>query len=420
MLLHLSEGPRYTVNRITFVGNTRTHDDVIRREMLLVEGALFSTVALRESLRRLNQLGYFKPLAGTEKEIQITKTVDREDAVDVKITLEEQDGNQLQYGGGVSQSDGLFGNLSYTIPNFLGGGESLKFFGQRGARSSMYQLSLTKPYLFNRTTAGVDLFSSKVDFLTGSNSVGYSEARSGISVTASHALLEQTRLSFTYAYEAIDTSTSQSVVGGLTGRYVESRITPSFVHNTVDNLLTPRQGRRITARAEFAGGWLGGTGNYIRPQLEVAQYIPHTRRTAIGLRANAGWLRPFGAMTTPPFHLRYFLGGENQIRGFDLRTVGPTDSENRVIGGDKYLLFNAEYYVDLHPRLRFVLFHDAGQAYSESQSIDVRQLRSSSGIELRVLVPKLNVPLRFIYGVNTKRDESQPARAVKLAFGLAW
>jgi outer membrane protein insertion porin family len=83
VLLHLSEGPRYTVNRITFVGNTRTHDDVIRREMLLVEGALFSTVALRESMRRLNQLGYFKPLAGTEKEIQITKAVDRDDAVDV-------------------------------------------------------------------------------------------------------------------------------------------------------------------------------------------------------------------------------------------------------------------------------------------------------------------------------------------------
>jgi outer membrane protein insertion porin family len=203
-------------------------------------------------------------------------------------------------------------------------------------------------------------------------------------------------------------------------RHAESRITTEFVHNTIDDPFTPRHGRRIAARAEFAGGLLGGATNYIRPEVEAVQYFSHTPRTALGLRLKAGWLGPFGETQVPPYNARYFLGGENQIRGVDARTVGPTDSENRAIGGDKFVLFNAEYYFDIHRRVRLVLFHDAGQAYSETQPLTMRQLRSSSGVELRVVLPKLNVPLRLIYGWNTDRDPFQPASAFKFAFGMAF
>jgi outer membrane protein insertion porin family len=410
--LHLSEGPRYTVNRLTFVGNIRTHDEVIRREMRLVEGAPFSTAALRESLSRLNELGYFKPLNGSDKEIQITKATGRVDAVDVTIFVEEQDRNRFEYGGGLSQTDGLFGNVSYVNPNFLGRGESLRFFSQQGARSSTNQLAFMKPYLLNRITAGVDLFSNGIDFPADGAAPGYSVQRRGISATASYALRRRSRVSVTYAYESIGVT--------LDARHVESRVAPGFAFDTVDNPLTPRRGSRITARVDIAGGLLGGTTNYIRPEIEVVQYIPHTSRTALGVRASAGRVRPFGSTNAAPYYLRYFLGGENQIRGVGIRTVGPIDSERRAIGGDKYVLFNAEYYFDAHPRVRLVLFHDAGQAYSESEPIDLRQLRSSSGIELRLLVPKLTVPVRFIYGLNTGRDEFQPARVFKFAVGLAW
>jgi outer membrane protein insertion porin family len=412
VVLHLSEGPRYIVNRITFVGNTRTHDDVIRREMRLVEGAPFSTAALRESLSRLNQLGYFKPLQGTAKEVHITKTTDRPDALDVTICVEEQDRHRLEYGGGLSQTDGLFGNVSYVDPNVLGGGESLRFSSQQGARSSTYQLAFSKPYLRNRITAGVDLFSNKIDFLANGTAPGYTVERRGISARAGYALRQRSHLFLSYAYESIGTT--------LDARHVESRVTPGFAFDTIDNPLTPRRGSRITAHVDIAGGLLGGTTNYIRPEMEVVQYVPHTSRTALGVRASAGWVKPFGSTNAAPYYLRHFLGGENQIRGVDIRTVGPIDSEGRAVGGDKYVLFNAEYYFDAHPRVRLVLFHDAGQAYAESQPIDLRQLRSSSGIELRLLVPKLNVPLRFIYGLNTRRDEFQPARAFTFAVGVAW
>jgi outer membrane protein assembly factor BamA len=204
------------------------------------------------------------------------------------------------------------------------------------------------------------------------------------------------------------------------GRYIESRITPSFVYKTVDNPFQPRSGQRLTINMPIAGGILGGTTNYLRPEAEAIVYIPHTRRTALGMRANAGLLRPYGGTRTLPYYLRYVLGGEYQIRGVELRSVGPLDEDSRVVGGDKFVLFNAEYYLDVFGPVRALVFHDAGQAYGDDEPINLRKLRTSSGVELRVMVPMLNVPFRLIYAWNVYRDTFQPARALKFAVGTTF
>jgi outer membrane protein insertion porin family len=121
-----------------------------------------------------------------------------------------------------------------------------------------------------------------------------------------------------------------------------------------------------------------------------------------------------------PYYLRYFLGGENQIRGTDIRTVGPLDSSNRALGGNKFLLFNAEYYLDLFGPVRLLAFHDAGQAFDESHPFNFRDFRTSSGGELRVFLPVLNVPVRLIYFVNVYRDNFQPSRGFKFAIGTTF
>ena len=100
--------------------------------------------------------------------------------------------------------------------------------------------------------------------------------------------------------------------------------------------------------------------------------------------------------------------------------MGPTDINNRLIGGNKFVLFNAEYYVDLSSRIRALVFHDAGQAFAEGQPLDLRKLRTSSGAELRVILPVLSVPFRLIYAVNTYRDAWQPAHAFKFAVGTTF
>lgn len=432
--IRIREGQQYFVHRIAFAGNTVTRDEVIRRELSLREAAVFNTEALKQSVRRLNQLGYFKPLE--DEAIAVEKTPDADNQVDVTLTVEEQNRNQLTFGAGASQYDGVYGTASFVTSNFLGRGESLSVGLQAGARSSFYQVALTEPYVFGRPiTAGIDLYSRKIDYAVVSNTVDYSEVRTGASLTAGYRPWRFTKWYTTYRYEVIDAAVSDALLASGTattgsglsiallgeGRHVQSSLQPVLVHDTVDNPYMPRSGTRLTGSLQYAGTFLGGTADFVRPELEAVLYIPTTRRTALGLRGQAGWIRPFSGSRTLPYYLRFFLGGETQIRGVDIRTVGPMDSNSVPLGGDKFVLFNAEYYLDVVPNLvRALLFHDAGQAFDERSAINLRELRTSSGVELRVQMPVLNVPFRLIYAWNVYRDAFQPARTFRFAVGTTF
>ena len=170
---------------------------------------------------------------------------------------------------------------------------------------------------------------------------------------------------------------------GIQGDFISSKVTPSFVHNTVDNPMFPFKGKRYTTSFAVAGGVLGGTVNYYKPTFEGIWYLPVSRTTNFGFRAMVSWLK--GTTELPPdfdpraedgnlifdveqtgipFFERFFLGGENQIRGYDIRSVGPRGENNSFLGGTKMMLFNAEYYIPIAGPLRAVLFFDAGQAFS--------------------------------------------------------
>jgi outer membrane protein insertion porin family len=446
--LRVQEGARYLINRITFVGNTTTRDQVIRRELRVYEGGVFNTEALKMSVRRLNQLGYFKPIED-QKNVKIDKTPDAADTVDLTLTLEEQNRNQVNFGAGMSELNGIFVNASFATTNFLGKGETLSVAVETGSRSNNFYASVTEPYVFDRPISlSASLFSRKTNYFLISSAPEYSEVREGASLTAGMALRGFSRLFGGYTYEIIDSKSSailstngasddaagddSPTLNGTSrtpptfnysideGRQVESRFEPTFVFDTVDSPFMPRRGMRITAGSRLAGGPLGGSVDYIRPEAEWIWYIPHTRRTAVGLRGQAGYLRPYGGTDSLPYYLRYFLGGENQIRGVDLRTVGPINEDNALIGGNKFVLFNAEYYLDIHSSVRALAFHDAGQAFHETRRMNLRELRSSSGVELRVVLPIVNMPFRLIQSWNVYRDAFQPKRSFRFAVGTTF
>jgi len=437
--LAMDEDKKYYVGKITFTGNTTTRDKVIRREVYLNEGDVFNTEALKLSIRRINQLGYFKPMEGAP---ELAPSSLGEDRLDVTFKVEEQNRNQFTFGGGVSGLEGPFLNASFSTSNFLGLGETVQLSAQTGARTKNYQVGVTEPYLFDRPiTAGIDLYSRKLDYLTAQGKVGYSEVRTGVSLTTGLPVGRRgfTRLYTSYTYELVDTSGVASLLNGTTttlssavsgepvfapfasdGRHPESRIVPSLVYNTVDSPFTPRRGMRLTASTAVAGGPLGGAVDYFKPDAEAVLYVPHTKHTALGLRGEASWITPFGGTNTLPYYQRFFLGGETQIRGVNVRTVGPVDLKNQAIGGNKFVLFNAEYYFDIGGPLRLLLFYDAGQAFAEHQYINLRELRTSTGVELRFVMPVLNVPFRLIYAFNPSRDSFQPAHTFKFAVGTTF
>jgi outer membrane protein insertion porin family len=451
LVLAMEEDKRYYVGKIRFTGNDTTRDKVIRREVYLNEGEVFNTEALKLSIRRINQLGYFKPMEGVPN---LEPSNGADDHLDVTFKVEEQNRNQFTFGGGVSGLEGTFINASFQTSNFLGLGETFSISAQSGRRTKNYQIAITEPYFLDRPiTAGFDVFKRKLQYESFANVPGFTREGTGLSLVFGIPVGRFSRMFSNYSYEVVNIQNITASTTGATptqvvdprsplfdpfflgeeGKRRESKVSPSFIYNTVDNPWTPRDGIKLTLSSPVAGGPLGGTLSYTEPDAEVIFYVPHTKRTALGMRAEVAWIRAYGdtAKIDPktgrngiPFYQRFALGGETQIRGYNIRSVGPIEraanGQLQVAGGNKFALFNAEYYVEIGGPLRFVLFFDAGQSFLEGEGFDLKKLRTSTGAELRFVMPVLNVPFRLIYAVNPHRDSFQPRSAFKFAVGTTF
>ena len=456
--IKMVEGKQYYVNRITLTGNTTTHDGVARRELRVYEGSVFDTQALKESIRRLNQLGYFKPLEGKGEEISVTPTPGKEGLVDIKLKFEEQNRNQISFGAGVSQFDGFFGQLSYQTMNFLGRGETLGINLQKGSRARQYQISFSEPYLFDRPiTAGAEVFSRQ--FIYPSQ---FTQESTGGNLVFGYPLKPNVRLFMGYGYEQVHITDinplyltaaalssnpilADSLLISSFGRRTVSKVTPSIVYNTINAPIFPTAGRRITGSIDIAG--LGGTTSFTRLRGEAIWYIPFgdkpNPRFSLGMRAEGQYIRPQGGTVVLPVFEKFFLGGEYSVRGFDMRSIGPRDTVSGVVtGGNKSLVFNAEFYIHIAGPVRFLLFYDAGQVRDRGESFAFGQdvirtqdpdrgllydpftdilitsgvyvpqrevigrvsaFKTSTGGELRFFMPVLNVPFRLIAAWNPSR-----------------
>jgi outer membrane protein insertion porin family len=439
--MRLTEGEQFLVDRITFVGNTTTRDNVIRRELRLVEGAVFNTEALKYSIRRLNQLGYFEQIDENDQQAIQVERNEGESTVDLTLALREQNRNQLTFGAGVSQYEGVFGQLAFQTANFLGRGESLTMSLQAGDRAQNYQLAFTEPFLFDRNiTAGFDVYKRALQYIGY-----YTQKSTGGNLLFGFPVADFSRMFVTYAYEQVKmtdlneafldptcvlrvegcTSVSLNDLSGISpealeslrrnpfvfdslligagGRRTVSKIVPSFVHNTVDNPIFPNTGRRVTASIDLA--MLGGNTQFYKPRFETIQFFRHTSRTSVGFRGQVEFIAPVGDTQTLPIFEKLFLGGEYNVRGFDIRSIGPSDpTSGLVLGGNKSLLFNAEYMFTVVPQVRLILFYDAGQVADDRQAFSMDKFRTSTGAEVRFFMPVLNVPFRLIFAANPQRE----------------
>jgi len=231
---------------------------------------------------------------------------------------------------------------------------------------------------------------------------------------------------------------------GAGGHRTISKITPSLIHNTIDNPMFPTTGKRFTASMDVAG--IGGDTAFFKPSLEGVLYLAHTRRTSVGMRAQFQYLGRYNSTDIIPIYERLFLGGEYSVRGFDIRTIGPkappvttipttpvfeegewpltaTYDSQIVIGGNKSLLFNAEYLISIAGPVRLVLFFDAGQARDFGERFAMDQFKTSTGAEVRFFMPVLNVPFRLIMAYNPHRtgvldNNYQPQKAWSFRFAV--
>jgi len=361
LTLNFDEGDQYFVHRIEFTGNNKTRDKVIRREILLDEGNLFSTTLWDLSILRINQLGYFDIIKNTEQEKGYDLTQDpKNHTVDILLKLREKGKNSIGFSGGVSGIAGNFVGINYATNNLFGLGETFSIEAQVGTYQKVYSIGFTKPYIWDRPiTAGFTVFDSHYHFdelrqlaiaeNINPNAIAqnpfsqalfqnFEQNSAGFTVFASTPLRRgfgHFGLTYSYSNSSIETfsTASQEFYSALDfGQFngpnqlrgiKQSQISPNYTYNTLNAALDPTRGKSIAATLQFSGGPLGGNVNTVRPLLEFKYFHPINHgRNSLGFHFLASTIVGYGGKVPPPFS-RFYMGGDLDIRGFDPYTIGP-------------------------------------------------------------------------------------------------
>jgi outer membrane protein insertion porin family len=431
MSLAVDEGKQFFVRRIDFSGNTTTRDKVIRRELLIDEGDMYNTRLWELSVLRLNQLGYFEQLK--PEEAADIKRDTKTNTVDLTVKVKERGKNSIQLNGGVSGIAGSFLGFSYATNNFLGLGETLSLSSQLGTRLRSVQFGFTEPYLFDKPVqTGFTLYTTRFDYnqareasvLTGQNLIplynqlgqnnllNYVSNGYGGTVFVSYPLRRSfARVGLTYGYDISHIRTLTDAAStyfnyidfqGVTGPnslsgIKTSKVIPSYTYNTVNHPITPTGGKSIFFSFAYAG--MGGNVNTIEPTFDGKYFRSGFRKGhVIGLHVLGRFLTGYGGKVAPPFS-RYYTGGENDIRGFEIWGISPiaflpssssvnvlnpdgsvrqqkvtvngvTSYQNVTLnipiyqlvfpGGDTNIVTNVEYRIPIVGPVTLAIFGDAG------------------------------------------------------------
>lgn len=406
--IKVTEGEQYRIGRVEFSGNRTTKDKVLRRELQLFEGDVLDMESFRKGVFKITQLGYFK----IEEDPEFRVNPDKK-TVDVTVKGQDTNRNEVQFGAGYSQLDGVFGQFQFATRNFLGRGDTLSAQFQRGNRSTFFDLSFVEPWFFDeRISVGGAIFNRSLNYLD------VEQRTRGLNASVGFGLGLFDAVSFFYGFT--DTTSRYQVFpapqppgGGVPpAAYADfvgrtSAITPGYRFDSRNDPFNPTRGKRYGASLTFAGGPLGGDFSYVKALADYTWYVPATKRSHLALNVSAGLLRPYGGRELPIFE-RFRIGGDRSVRAFQYGAIFPIDDQNRayfnpqgaLLGGDRMTVLNLEYVYYLAGPLNVVLFFDAGNAWIEGQTWNPLQMRSAAGVEMRIFLPIFQAPLRFIYGVN--------------------
>ena len=449
--IDIDEGKKFYISRIEFSGNSITRDRVIRRELMIEEGQPYNSQMVDYSLLRLNQLSYFEVLKA-DQDVETRQNTDA-GTVDVLIKLREKGKNSIGLNGGVSGQSGSFLGLNYETNNFLGFGETLSVNANIGDLSRQLSFGFNEPYLRNKPVSlGVQVFDRKSDFnpaksysITNGQSANltnaqqsllnnYNESSKGFVLSTStplrrflrHSGVARVGLSYSLTRSGI-TTFNQNTLNvfqtlafrtGIAGQnqlsgIITSVLIPSFSLSTLDRGQGAHSGHDLTVSMQVAG--VGGNTKFVQPTVSYRQFFPmHLLKyskeghNVLGYRVQFSNIEGFGGEVAPPFN-RIYAGGENDLRGFDIRsaspytfiptrvmfnltnpdgTIVPRDPTNGVfgnvqiplpvyrlasVGADTALTTNLEYRIPIVSQATIAFFSDFGLV----GNLEPSQLRQS-------------------------------------------
>ncbi len=411
----IEEGASSRVNEISILGNTRTKERVIRRELKLAPGDLLRRSALMRSHRDIFALGFFEDV-----QVDYLPTGQGSD-IDVVFKVKEKTSGTATAGAGYSSDTGLTGFIEFGHNNLFGNGQAVQVHLERGSRRETYDLSFTEPWVMGTpTSVGAQIYDTQRDQDL------YTEKRRGFGINVGRPWFfrtpDYTRVSGSYSLESVKFSDfdnlseeSQAFLSSSNGTI--SSFSLAFSRNSTNNPFYPTAGSRTSLRSEFAGGIFGGEISFFKPVLDHRNYLVPFWTPAIMLRHRFGYLGAYSRGQGVPGNETFRLGGTrvDYLRGYPDYEVVP--EENITVGSDGTLVrfpggrvaytFTAEYQFSIVNPVRGLFFLDAGNTWNSMRDFSLEDLKKGVGVGLRMEIPLLGpVGFDYAYGIDRGKWES--------------
>jgi outer membrane protein insertion porin family len=417
----IQEGGPSFVQRINIVGNTRTKDKVIRREVLIAPGDIMNSVRVETTKKRLDNLGYFEKVETFPEDTGVPGRKD------LTIQVQEKRTGSLNFGAGFSTIDQLVGFVEMTQgnfdllnwPSFTGAGQKFRFRIQYGNQRKDITLSLTEPYFLDRRLSlGGEIYYREADYYSNL----YTQRNYGFSIEARKQIAPFTAASLGYRLEDIELFNVSSGVSNQIaieeGTTTKSQITLGVANDTRDNPFLTRSGHRIAFTPYIAGGFLGGNEQIVGMSIEARQYFHLWKDSILVLSGTAAAVDTWGNGTFVHIYDRLFLGGSNDLRGFNYRDVSPRDITGEPLGGQSLAAFTIEYTMPIIEKARFAVFFDSGFVNRRPWDFDTKDYVDDVGIGLRLDLPI--GPLRIDYGIPIQKGPYKDAGSGKFNFNVGY
>ena len=412
---------RVYVRRIHIAGNSRTRDEVIRREFRQFEAAWFDGRRIKASRDRIDRLGYFNKVSVDTQEVSGSP-----DQVDLTVNVEEKSTGSLSLGATYSSAEKLAFAAGIKMDNVFGSGNYFGFELNTSRFNQTFVISSVDPYFTNDgVSRSLDLFYRTTRPL---NSQGeeYKLVTPGVTLRFGVPFSDLDTVYFGLGWEETTIKGSSSLPNyylTYRERYGETSttipLTLGWARDNRDSALAPTDGRYQRVNVEWG---VGGDTRFLRSNYQFTEYFPLSKQYTLGVNGEAAWGRAIGDRPYPVFK-NYFGGGLGTVRGFDQGSLGPVDITGAYIGGNRRLNLNAELYVPFpgagnDRSLRIFGFADAGNVWGADESIDLNTLRASAGIGLSWFSPV--GPLKLSWGVPVRKFSQDKIQRFQFQIGTAF
>ncbi len=398
----VTEGAIGYINKVNIMGNERTMDKVIRRELVIYPGDKYNSSRVKTSENRLRNLNFFEVVTSNPE------PTGEGDQYDLNVQVKEKPTGQFSAGVGFSSIDSLVGYIELSQGNFnwktwppIGAGQKFKIRLQLGAQRNDVEISFVEPWFLDRKLSfGIDLFHREARFFSDE----YDQKNNGMRLSLGKPISRFTRGTLAYTleqFEVFDVQNSASdAIRAEEGKRLKSGLDFTWSRDTRDRFFSPTRGNRTTIQPYFAGGPLGAETDIYGAKIRTGQYWALIGDTVLNFRGQIESVDYFGDSEFVPIFDRLFLGGSSTLRGFEFRDVGPKDINGEPIGGNSSAYFTVEYTVPIWSKVRGAAFYDWGVVNIDSLDFDTDSYNDNWGVGIRLDLPGFPLSLDYAWPIT--------------------